>query len=151
MADEVGQMLRGQRPTRAQTERIERRRRSAGTNTGVLSVPDEITAKLAAEGKEGRWINDVDNRMHDKTVNDDWDKVPEVKERQVGVDKRTGKPIFAHYCAKRSDFLAADRQERLDVIKEQERAIVRGNDGSELNAEGGAYQPKSQNRIGNTI
>lgn len=137
------------RPTRAQAERTERRRRKGGSVTGVLEVTDEIKAKLAAEGMEGRWINDVDNRMHDKTKNDDWDKVPGVEPRQVGVDKRTNQPIIAHFCAKRKDFLEEDRREKLDAITERERAIVRGTDDG--TAVEGSYQPKSQNRIGNTI
>lgn len=153
MADmlEGAEAARGQnRPNRAQAERTERRRRKGGgSTTGVLDVSDEIKAKLAAEGKEGRWINDVDNRMHDKTVNDDWDKVSGVEPRRVGVDKRTGQPITAYYCAKPAAFLEEDRRERLDAIKERERAIVRGSD--DETAVEGSYQPKSQNRIGNTI
>jgi hypothetical protein len=136
------------RPPRALTERNERRRRNGPTGTGSLDVPSEITDRLAAEGKEGRWINDLGNRMHDKTVNDDWDKVSDVEPRIVGMDKRTGQPINAYFCAKPKAFLEEDRKAHLDRLKEQERAIARGADGGELDQEGGSYRPKSRNRIG---
>lgn len=139
------------RPPRALTERTERRRRKGTAERSTLSVPDEIAADLASKGLEGRWINDVDNRMYDKTKNDDWEKVPEVAARQVGTDKRSGNPIMAYFCAKPSAFLKEDRGDRLNAIKEQERAIVRNAGHSELGTDDGAYQPKSANRIGNTF
>jgi hypothetical protein len=154
MADTEGQMAerRGPgRPPRALTERTERRRRKGTAERSILDVDADTAAKLASEGLEGRWINDVDNRMYDKTKNDDWTPVDGVEARQVGTDKRNGNPIMARYCAKPKSFLQEDRAERLNAIKAQERAIVRGADNSELGADDGAYQPKSANRIGNTI
>ncbi|RYG90117.1 MAG: hypothetical protein EON59_00625 [Alphaproteobacteria bacterium] len=149
MADTTGiDAAQGNRPTRAQTERTQRRRRNGTANTAALDVTDDIKAKLAAEGKEGRWINDIGNRMHDKTVNDDWDKVSGVEPRVVGMDKRTGEQIKAYFCAKPTEFLEEDRKARLTKISEQEQAIVRGTDGQ--TAVEGSYQPKSVNRIGNT-
>jgi hypothetical protein len=149
MADTNGtDATQGNRPTRAQAERTQRRRRNGTASTAALDVTDEIKARLAAEGKEGRWINDVGNRMHDKTVNDDWDKVPGVEPVVVGTDKRTGEQIKAYFCAKPSEFLEEDRKARLTQIAEREEAIVRGTDGQ--TAVEGSYQPKSVNRIGNT-
>lgn len=137
------------RPPRAQVERTQRRRRNGTANTATLDVTDEIKAKLAAEGKEGRWINDIGNRMHDKTVNDDWDKVSGVEPRVVGVDKRTGEQIKAYFCAKPKEFLDEDRRERLSDISRREEAIVRGTDGE--TAVDGSYQPQGlRNRIGNS-
>lgn len=137
---------------RAQTERVERRRRKDTSGTGSLSVPDQITQRLAAEGLEGRWINDIGTRLHDKTVNDDYDKVSDVAPVVVGTDKRSGQPILAHFCAKPKKFLDEDRRERLNQVAERERAIVGGkvsdSEGGDLNE--GTYQPKStRNRIGN--
>lgn len=149
---EVNQKVEPREPTRSprtQVEQATRRRRGSASGTAALDVPDDITRKLAAEGKEGRWINDLGNRMHDKTVNDDWDKVSGVEPRIVGVDKRTNQPIQAHYCAKPKQFLDEDRKAYLDRLQEQEKAIARGADGGELDQEGGSYRPKSRNRIGN--
>ena len=137
------------RPPRAQIERTQRRRRNGTANTAALDVTDDIKAKLAAEGKEGRWINDIGNRMHDKTVSDDWDKVSDVEPRVVGMDKRTGEQIKAYYCAKPIEFLEEDRALRLADIAKREQAIARGTDGE--TAVDGSYQPLgTRNRIGNT-
>lgn len=153
MADLMGEnaIKRGPgRPPRAEVEHAERRRRR-GSATGIspLDVPQELTDRLRAEGKEGRWINDLGNRMVQKTVHDDWDKVPGVEPVIVGTDKRTNQPIHAYYCSKPAAFLEEDRAKRMDDIREREKAIVRGEDRSELDE--GSYQPNTRNRIGDTL
>lgn len=135
--------------TRADAVRSERRRRRGGQDNSALAVPVDVAAKLAKDGLEGRWINDLGNRMHDKTVNDDWDKVPGIEPVVVGTDRRSGEKIMAHYCAKPSRFLEEDRAARMETIAAHERAIVRGQDKSDLDE--GSYQPNTRNRIGNTL
>lgn len=137
---EQGDTPRRGRPPRAAAERAERRRRGGGNNdTSALAVPESVSSDLAANGLEGRWINDLGNRMYNKTVLDDWDKVEGVEPVPVGVDNRTGKSIMAHYCAKPKEFLVDDNRRRMDVIAQRERAVFSGNDHGEMDE--GAYNP----------
>lgn len=146
MADiEEGQTAT-KRTRRATAERQERRRRTGEqADTSALSVPIEVQRKLADEGLEGRWINDLGNRMHNKTKLDDWNKVPEVEPVPVGTDSRTGKPIMAHYCAKPTEYLEADRREHTDRLKAREQAVFTGKDHGDMDE--AAYNPGS-NYIG---
>lgn len=128
------------RPSRAETERKERRRRGGvDVNTSALAVPQSVQDDLAAKGLEGRWINDIGNRMYLKTQHDDYDKVEGMDPVPVGVDKMTNKPVMAHFCAKPKAFLEEDNRRRIDRIKAQEDATFSGRDNGELNE--GAYNP----------
>lgn len=128
------------RGRRANAERAVRRRRGGGTeDTSALAVPEHVSRELAEKGLEGRWINDLGNRMYNKTVLDDWDKVSDVEPVPVGMDSRTGKPIMAYYCAKPKEFLAEDNRRRMDVLAKREQATFSGKDHGELDE--GAYNP----------
>lgn len=132
--------------TRAETELKERRRRGGvDVNTSALAVPQSIQDDLAAKGLTGRWINDVGNRMYMKTQHDDYDKVAGIEPVPVGMDRVTGKPVMAHFCAKPTEFLEEDNRRRIDGIKERENAIFSGRDNGELNE--GAYNPHEQSSI----
>lgn len=139
---------RGRPPSRAAAEHAERRRRNGvQLDTSALAIPEHIKRDLAEKGLEGRWINDLGNRMYQKTELDDWDRVPEVEPVPVGVDSRTGNPILAHYCAKPAEFLKEDNRARTAKWNAQETAIFAGRDDGEL-AGDGAYNPRStQNAI----
>lgn len=110
---------------RAEATHTERRRRKDGSIDGnrdmKLSVPDGIKQ----DGFEYRWINDLGNRMHQKTVQDDWDKVEGVKPVPAGTDE-FGNPYFAHYCRKPSDFVEEDRKANLAALEERERSVIGG-------------------------
>lgn len=135
---EVGNTPR--RGRRANAERATRRRRGGSdADTSALAVPEEVSRELAANGLEGRWINDLGNRIYNKTVLDDWDKVPNVEPVPVGMDSRTGKPIMAYYCAKPKEFLAEDNRRRMDTIAKREQAVFSGKDHGEMDE--GAYNP----------
>jgi hypothetical protein len=135
--EELGQKPRGRR---AQVERAQRRRRvGVDADNSALAVSEEVKRDLAQKGLEGRWINDLGNRMYNKTVNDDWDKVPDVEPAQVGVDSRTGKPVTAYFCAKPKEFIADDNRDRIQRIDASEKATFSGRDNGELNE--GAYNP----------
>jgi len=143
---EGGQMAR--RGRRAEAEQAQRRRRRTddSADTSALAVPDEIKRELAAKGLEGRWINDIGNRIYQKTTLDDWDKVSGVEPVPVGTDSRTGKQITAHFCAKPKEFLAEDNRKRIDRINARERATFSGKDHGDMNE--GAYNPLEQSYVG---
>ena len=117
------------RETREQEVRQERRRRTDTTIDGgqrlKLAVPPEVEARLKAEGRTPRWINDEGNRMHQLTKLDDYDKVEGVDPVPVGTDKE-GKPIYAHLCSKPTAFIEEDRAKLDEPRKETERALLRG-------------------------
>lgn len=134
------QTSRRGRPPRAEMERAQRRRRGGSdADNSALAVPEDIAAKLAADGLEGRWINDLGNRMYQKTTLDDWDKVDGIDPVPVGTDQRTGKPVMAHFCAKPKRFLAEDNARRMDGWNERERQSLAGRDPAA--AIEGEYQP----------
>lgn len=106
----------------------ERRRRSSENSLGVrtkLAIPEEIEARLKAEGRQPRWVNDEGNRIHNLTVKDDYDKVDGVKPVRIGTAE-DGKPIFAHLLSKPEAFLAEDRAKADTRRKDVERAMVKG-------------------------
>lgn len=113
-----------------QTEvRTERRRRSDTTINGgqrlKLAIPPEVEARLKAEGRTPRWVNDEGNRMHTVTVLDDYDKVAGVLPVVVGKTKE-GKPLKAYLCSKPAQFIEEDEAKRDASRRETERALLRG-------------------------
>lgn len=110
-----------------------RRRQDTGPLAGLkLHVPEH----LKKPGMKYRWLNDDDRRIHDKTVNDDWDPVKNpavegtgegtVVSRIVGKDN-SGQPIRAILCEKPEGFYKADKAKELrDKVDAREEAIRRG-------------------------
>lgn len=115
------------RPPRQQAVSAERRRRDDSNfqASQKLAIPEQVQARLKAEGMTPRWVNDEGNRMHQLTVLDDYDKVAGVDPVPVGTDK-SGKPVMAHLCAKRTDFIAEDQARKEDRRKGIERSMVKG-------------------------
>lgn len=117
------------RADRQTEERAERRRRSDTTIDGgqrlKLAIPPEVEARLKAEGRIPRWVNDEGNRMYNLTMLDDYDKVEGVDPRVVGTTKE-GKPIKAHLCSKPAAFVEEDRAKLDAPRREMERALLRG-------------------------
>jgi hypothetical protein len=157
MADDHAEALLqdGQTATRARSRRTEteqaqrRRRNNADIDTTALAVPEDIRKKLESEGLQGRWINDLGNRMYQKTKLDDWDPVEGIDPVPVGTDQRTGKPVMAHYCAKPKEFLEQDNAKRLETWNERERQSLAGRDPAAPIE--GEYQPLgSQNSVRRT-
>lgn len=129
--------------TDRQTEvRQERRRRSDTTIDGgqrlKLSIPPEVEARLKAEGRTPRWVNDDGNRMHNLTVLDDYDKVEGVDPRVVGTSK-DGKPILAHLCSKPTAFIEEDKVKMDEPRREMERALLRGKIPGDSSSHDGRY------------
>ncbi len=117
------------RVDRISEERTERRRRNDTTIDGSqrlkLAIPPEVEARLKAEGRTPRWINDEGNRIHNLTQLDDYDRVDGVEPVTVGTTKE-GAPIKAFLHSKPEAFIRED-QEKLDSKRrETEAALLRG-------------------------
>lgn len=125
MADASG------RPARQDEVRQERRRRDDTTlDAGQalkLAIPPEIEKKLAEQGREVRWANDVGNRIHRLTVLDDWDKVEGVEPQPVVVDRDKGTTVKAHLLSKPKAFVDEDRRKKDAVRRSMEDGMLKGN------------------------
>lgn len=124
MTDESG------RTARQNEVRQERRRRDDATLDGgqarKLAIPPDVEAKLAAQGRTGRWVNDVGSRIEDLTVRDDWDKVEGVAPRSVVIDVKKGETAQAILLSKPNAFIAEDRAKREAKRREREQAMLKG-------------------------
>lgn len=118
----VENRVREDRQTQVARER--RRRDDTVMNQAQrLPIPPEVEARLKAEGRTPRWVNDEGNRMHRFTVQDDYDKVADVEPVPVGTDK-SGNPILAHLLSKPNDFIAEDRAKAEERRRETERGFL---------------------------
>lgn len=119
-----------ERTERKIEERQQRRRRHDGSidanQNKRLAIPEEIEARLQAEGLTPRWVNDEGNRIHNLTTKDDYDKVDGVKPVRVGTDKESGKPILAHLLAKKTEFIDEDKARADNRRREVEAGMLRG-------------------------
>jgi hypothetical protein len=138
------------RPVRKDEVAQERRRRSDVTIDGgqrlKLAVPPEIEARLKAEGRTLRWINDEGNRMHNLTRLDDYDKVAGVPPVVVGTTKE-GKPIKAHLCSKPTAFIEEDKAKMDEPRREIERALLRGKNPTDPIAGDESFYADAANQI----
>lgn len=118
---------------RAEDTRQQRRRRAdAGQTAGLkLHVPEELRDRNSAE----RWINDDGQRIHAKTVLDDWDIVKDKDidgQREGTPVKRlvgkgdAGQPLHAYLCRKPKEWYDEDKGKEQDAIKRREEDIRRG-------------------------
>lgn len=134
-------MASNDRANRAANEASERRRRQDGEmgKRLHLDIPEEVRAKLAAEGRTPRWINDTGSRVADLTTRDDYDPVEGVDPVKVDVDKE-GKPIYAKLFSKRNDFIAEDQAKAEQRRREIEAGMVKGKVPGQAGAEGSQFQ-----------
>ena len=118
------------RTERSEAVKAERRRRNDTTIDGSqrlkLAIPLEVEARLKAEGRVPRWINDQGNRLVNLTKYDDYDPVEGVEPVHVGWDKESNKPIKAILHSKPAAFIEEDRRKADEPRRELERALVRG-------------------------
>lgn len=130
-----------ERADRASQERRERRRRDdiTGLPRLKLAIPEEVRARLAAEGRTPRWVNDTGSRVADLTTRDDYDPVEGVDPVQVGATD-DGKPIYAKLFSKRDDFIAEDRAKAEDQRKAVEAGMHKGKIPGRSGGEGQALQ-----------
>jgi hypothetical protein len=115
--NEIENPRRPGRPKREEVMATERRRRK-GTATHKLAIPEAIQKRHP--DMEFRWVRDLGARMQQVTQSDDWDKVPNVDPIHGGTGE-AGTGYKMHLLMKPKAFLEADRQEKLDVLKERER------------------------------
>lgn len=131
----------------------ERRRR----NTDALSGKRrklQVSGELDRDKFAYRWVNDEGKRIHDLTVNDDWEVVPDRSGTlkvdgsgtgaEVAVRAGTGehgRPVRAVLLRKRKDWHDDDKRQAQRRIDEQEAALKVGK-----SADGGqqdqAYTPR---------
>lgn len=112
---------------RATEVATERRRRGDSEFRGDkrLAIPPEVEARLKAEGRTPRWVNDEGNRMYRFTVQDDYDKVEGVNPVPIGTGV-DGKPILAHLLSKPTAFIREDREKADAKRRETENSLLRG-------------------------
>jgi hypothetical protein len=144
------------RTARAETTKNERRRRSdSGSSAGLkLHVPEDMKEK----DFEYRWVNDRPGRVHQMTVQDDWDVVSTDRPDQLtaaaegsvmrrAVDKSTGDN--AVLLRKPKEYFEADQLEKRKPVDETEKALRRGPAPSSEGLSGDeAYVPNGKNTIG---
>jgi hypothetical protein len=120
--------MSNERADRASQETAERRRRDdlSGALRLKLAIPEQVRARLEAEGLTPRWVNDEGNRIADLTQRDDYDKVEGVEPVKVGTTEG-GKPLFAYLLAKRTDFLSDDRRKADQRRRQVEESRFGGN------------------------
>ncbi len=114
-------------PREAEEGRL-RRRRLDGTLDRMqelrMSVPPQVREQNP--DREFRWFNDTGNRIHNKTVMDDWDKVDGVDPLIVGTN-RDGTPLKAYLCMKPTEFIREDEQRKMAELESLEKGLARGN------------------------
>lgn len=138
------------REDRITAEATERRRRNDTTLDGAqrlkLAIPEQVSARLKAEGRTPRWINDEGNRIHNMTRLDDYDRVDGVDPVVVGTDKN-GQPIKAYLHSKPNAFIAEDREKADKPRREQEAALLRGHIPGDQNAGNNSFYADDANSI----
>jgi hypothetical protein len=110
------------RADRASQVSAERRRRNdlSGAPKLKLAIPEHVRARLAAEGRTPRWVNDIGSRIADLTIRDDYDPVDGVD--PVKVDFIDGQTVYAKLLSKPNDLIAEDRA----IAEEQRKAVEAG-------------------------
>lgn len=140
LSPDVERRPRG-RPRRIEEEQQRRRRREDSGPTRAM----HLTVRTPKDPDyEYRWVNADPGRVHQLTVEDDWDVVEASgsDDRNVGVgtadervvDKSTGKKAIL--LRKRREFYHADKAKEAAVVNEREALIKQG-----LTAEGGGLTP----------
>jgi hypothetical protein len=130
------------RTERKDEVRQERRRRNDTNIDGgqrlKLAIPPEVAARLKAEGRSPRWVNDDGNRLVQLTKYDDYDRVDGVDPVPVGTSKE-GKPIMAYLHSKPTTFIDEDRRKADAPRREMEDALLRGKVPGDPHSHDGKY------------
>lgn len=135
----------------ARAEQVQAGRRRRRDNLGDRMNLALNGVKLDRENYQYRIINDDGNRLHEKTVMDDWDivlkdetgvtwdnvtetELSQAHSRIVGT-KKDGSPMRAYLCRKPKDLFEKDRAEKMRVVDDLDAAI-----------RGGGFDPKGEMR-----
>lgn len=127
------------RTVREEDEAPARRRRSSDSTglTNTLAVPENL---LDRSKFEYRWIVDEGIRLHNLTVNDDYDIVSkdvtgkakddrsDAYRVQVGMKADGSGPLFQYLCRKPLSYAQEDRQQRQKANDEKQVARVKADE-----------------------
>jgi hypothetical protein len=127
----------GRPPNRVEEVKAERRRRIDPGENG--QGPLGLSQSKQDPGFHYHWINDTPGRLHEKTVNDDYDKVEDPSlvlggdtnsegsavRRLVGAHA-DGKPKYAYLCRKPIEYYKKDRLEKQATVNDLEKQIRGG-------------------------
>lgn len=109
----------------AEKEKRRRRQDTSETRNMKLAVPENLKHPDFVY----RWVNDTeDGRVHDKTVNDDWEKVTIKGQNQedVPVVRNAGHGLKTHLLRKPRKYHEEDKARSLESITTIEKAMERG-------------------------
>lgn len=119
-------------PARVEAEKKQRRRRADTSETRNLKL--HVPESMKDPNFVYRWVNDTAaGRIHDKTVNDDWEiaslRDSENKEvqavRNVGNGEH-GQPLKSYLLRKPKEFHEEDKARSIAALKETEKQLERG-------------------------
>lgn len=132
------------RTVREEDEAPARRRRSSDSTglTNTLAVPENL---LDRKKFEYRWIVDEGIRLHNLTVNDDYDIVSkdlsgkatkddrtDAYRVQVGMKADGSGPLFQYLCRKPLSYAQEDRKQRQKANDEKQVARVKADEAAVL-------------------
>jgi hypothetical protein len=131
------------RTVREEDEAPARRRRSSDSTglTNTLAVPENL---LDRQKFEYRWIVDEGIRLHNLTVNDDYDIVSkdvtgkakddrsDAYRVQVGMKADGSGPLYQYLCRKPLSYAQADRKQRQRDNDEKQIARVKADEAAVL-------------------
>lgn len=148
------QQTASQRPTRADAERNERRRKPGATTISGLKL--HVAPELLDPAYEYRWVNDEPGRVAGMYDND-WDKVEDKRIAKgegtvptVHVSGASPTPVKAVLMRKRKEWYEADQKEKQKPLDEMDQSIRRGvnHEQQEPELRGGvAYTPGGSNTV----
>jgi hypothetical protein len=143
----------------ARTEEVKTERRRRADSATAAGLKLHVPADMKDDANfEYRWANDRPGRIHQLTVQDDWDVVSTDRPDQLtaaaegsvmkrAVDKATGDN--AVLLRKPRKYFEADRLEKQRPVDEMEKALRRGPAPSPEGISGSeAYVPGGKNTIG---
>jgi hypothetical protein len=149
------------RPPPAPTKRIEaerqERRRRRDTDVEFFDRHG-VDKSLLDPNFEYRWFNDRPGRIHNMTVNDDWDFVEDprlpvnpgdmhgARVRQVAEANKDGSALYRYLLRKPKDFYREDYAKKQQRTDEQmgalKRGVVKGADGQPVMDQSKTYVPE---------
>jgi len=131
------------RPSRDETTKTERRRRTGGTSV-KLAIPASVIK--AHPDMEFRWGRDDEGRIQQLTQNDDWDKVPDLDPIHGGIG-RAGQAMKQYLLMKPKRFMAEDRAKKLARIDDTVNAQLSRPDAAQAVEQGAEVYSVPGNKI----
>lgn len=133
------------RQARAEAVQTERRRRRDDTLDRIHGLKLALPVEFRNDPNyEYRWINDENSRVHDLTVEDDWE-ICRIKGVEAGDDdkvrrvmgtKKNGAQMDGYLVRKRKEWVEEDRRKKSAIVTADEQAALSA---SPSNSPDGAY------------